>query len=334
MNYKYFNHSMRSQFIFMLYSLIVSLAYTQILVEINPFDDLFSLFNQLENNSRNQLPPKVFDFEQIQNNSPRRKNRGVFREVTIEVSPEGMTETTRTIDSDGNETVEVLQKGSDSLSDDPIIQMLSGGNLNKGKRGNAPINIFNSFDDMLESIIFDMIHDMESLEGLPSTSHNNAIHTIDDVQIEESLKKLTTEDLRLDDDFSIQTEPAPTPNANNNAKMAQDKSNESSKVQQDKIKDKETTEKKSPEESLMNARKKKIEEVKKEQPSKSMIAKFLKFLFYVVCLVSLIVALRYFLRSISLVPDSYEGRDILKGTTAEKEIKQVELTNKQDSKTE
>lgn len=320
---------MRSKLVLMFYTLVINAAFSQIMIEINPFDDLFSLFNQIETNAGNQLPPKIFDIDQIQNNSQRRRNRGVFKEVTIEVSPQGMTETTRTIDSDGNETIEVLQKGSDQFSNDPIIQMLSGGNLNKGKRNNAPINIFNSFDDMLESIIFDMIHDMQTLEGLPQSSDNEVVHTPEERKEEENLQKLTPEDLILDDEFGTSTRTPKVERIEITEKpQAKIDSNSSAKA-------KESTEKKSPEESLMNARKKKIEEVKKEQPSKSMIAKFLKFLFYVFSLVALIVALRFFLRSISLVPDSYEGRDILKGTSAEKDTaKQVELANKQESKTE
>ena len=88
----------------------------------------------------NRGPVQVIDMNKLINDIGSRKGHFV-REVTIEMTPEGITETTRTIDEDGNQTVEV-----------------KNGNLSKnGKRAN-PGEMIHSFDNHIENLIFGLLH--------------------------------------------------------------------------------------------------------------------------------------------------------------------------------
>lgn len=273
---------------------------------------------ELGNNRRG--PVQVIDLNDIMNNLNRR--RGVMREITIEVSPEGITETTKTIDNEGNETIEITQQG----------------NLNKGnKRTNAGEIIF-GIDNSIENLIFGLLNGRMEIGGRNHIIDKEDIEEVEETEKEHEYEKhrfdnITTADLEFESDSTIKREIIDDDETNKN-KPNNDK-RKSKKKKDKKLKDKlNKSNHKSLGEDLItqiNHAHIKVEELKKEKPKISFLAKVIKFVFYFLALIIMIFIMRVTLKHISLAGDYSKSSQNLSDTVNKDHIENI-ITENADNK--
>jgi len=247
-------------------------------------------------NTRRGGPIQVIDLDDIMNNL--NKRRGVMREITIEVSPEGITETTKTIDNEGNETIEITQKG----------------NLNKGgKRTNAGEIIF-GLDNSIENLIFGLLNgqgieigfgsgnpmirdqEKENDHEEEAKEHDNERHRFDNIteaelEFDEEKKASPIVIEKIEEEVIKEKNKSPNKRKNKNKEK--------------KIKD--TSSHKTLGEDLItqiNHAHVKVEELKKEKPKINILAKVIKFVFYFMALIIMIFILRITMKHFSLTKGS------------------------------
>ncbi len=294
------------------------IAITILFILFCGFHSFMEVFEIDIGNARRGGPVQVINLDDLMNNLNRR--RGVMREITIEVSPEGITETTKTIDNDGNETIEITQKG----------------NLNKsGKRTNAGEIIF-GLDNSIENLIFGLLNgggiEVEfgrvnpmMIENTKSTEEENKEHAIEKHRFD----NLTDAELEFDEEKRT----SPIVIETIEEEEVKDKNKTQKKKKGKNKKDKDSSNHKSLGEDLItqiNHAHVKVEELKKEKPKINILAKVIKFVFYFMALVIMIFILRLTLKHFSLTKGSSMNIESSSNTT--NKVENIVTDNINDNK--